>query len=132
MKWFKRNKEKIEREDFSEEPEGKIKIGSTVKDFVDVKITKESIINQMPFILFISVLIIFYIANRYNAEKIVRESVRIKKERNELRSEHISIAAELMKVSKQSIIIQKVDSFHLGLIENTNPPIKLLVKTEEE
>ncbi len=132
MKWFKRNKEKIEREDFSEEPEGKIKIGSTVKDFVDVKITKESIINQMPFILFISVLIIFYIANRYNAEKIVRESVRIKKERNELRSEHISIAAELMKVSKQSIIIQKVDSFNLGLIENTNPPIKLLVKTEEE
>jgi len=132
MKWFKRNKEKIEREDFSEEPDGKIKIGSTVKDFVDVKITKESIINQMPFILFISVLIIFYIANRYNAEKIVRESAKIKKERNELRSEHISIAAQLMKESKQSIIIQKVDSFNLGLIENTNPPIKLLVKTEEE
>jgi hypothetical protein len=127
MKLFNRNKK--EREDFAEEPvESKIKIGSTVKDIVDVKITKEKIIRQMPFILFLSVLVIFYIANRYNAEKIVRQSVTIKRERSELRSEHISIAAELMKESKQSIIINQVDSFGLGLVENTEPPIKLLVE----
>ena len=130
MKLF--NKNKKEREDFVEEPvESKIKIGSSVKEMVDVKITKEKIINQMPFVLFISVLVIFYIANRYNAEKIVRQAVRIKKERSELRSEHISIAAELMKESKQSLIINKVDSFGLGLVENTEPPIKLLVKEED-
>ena len=130
MKLFNRNKK--EREDFVEEPiENKIKIGSSVKEMVDIKITKEKIINQMPFVLFISVLVIFYIANRYNAEKIVRQAVRVKKERSELRSEHISIAAQLMKESKQSIIINKVDSFGLGLVENTEPPIKLLVKDEE-
>ena len=129
MKLFNRNKK--EREDFVEEPiESKLKIGSSVKEMLDIKITKVKIINQMPFVLFISVLVIFYIANRYNAEKIVRQAVRVKKERSELRSEHISIAAELMKESKQSIIINKVDSFGLGLIENTEPPIKLLVKED--
>lgn len=133
MSWFKRNKDKKgkEREDFVEEPELKIKIGSAVKDMVDVKVSVESVVKQMPYVLFMSVLIILYIANRYQAEKIVRESVRVKRERNELRSEHISIAAELMQDSKQSLVTKRVGWFQLGLVENSEPPIKLLVEKED-
>jgi len=133
MGWLKRNKETKgkEREDFIEESELKINIGSAVKDMVDVKVSIEGIVKQMPFVLFLSVLVILYIANRYQAEKIVRESVRVKKERNELRSEHISIAAELMQDSKQSLVTKRVNWFQLGLVENTEPPIKLLVEKED-
>jgi len=131
MKLFKTFKKK-EIEDFEKDAESKINISDTVKGFVDTKkITKETVLKQAGFIFMLFFFGIIYIANRFNAERLVREAVKLKKERSELRSEHIATASELMFMSKQSEIIELVDSFKLGLIESTEPPIKVKVEVEE-
>lgn len=127
MKLFKTFK-KSEVKDFEKDVEPKINIAGTVKGLVDTKkITKESVIRQAGFIFMLFFFGIIYIANRFNAERLVREAVKLRKERSELRSEHIATASELMFMSKQSEIIELVDSFKIGLIESTEPPIKVKV-----
>jgi len=120
---------KKEVKDFEKDSENKINISGTIKDFVDTKrITKDTILKNIGFIFMIFFLAIIYIGNRFNAERLVRDAVNLKKERSELRSEHIATASELMFLSKQSEIMELVDSFKLGLIESTEPPIKIKVE----
>jgi hypothetical protein len=118
--------------DFEKDTEPKNNIAGAVKGLVDPKkITKEMVIKQAGLIFLLFFFAIIYIANRFNAESLVRESTQLKFDRNELRSEHIATASELMFISKQSEIIHLVDSLKVGLIENTEPPIKIKVaKTE--
>ena len=59
------------------------------------------IANNIRFILFIIILSLFYIANKYNAENIVVKSGVIKHEIIELRSEYAFYTNELMRVSTE-------------------------------
>lgn len=130
MKFFKTFKKK-EITDFEKDTESRVKISDSVKGFIDTKkITKDTILKQAGFIFMLFFFGIIYIGNRFNAERLVREAVKLKKERNELRSEHITTASELMFMSKQSEILELVDSFKIGLIESTEPPIKVKVEAE--
>lgn len=130
MKFFKTFKKK-EITDFEKDTESRVKISDSVKGFIDTKkITKDTILKQAGFIFMLFFFGIIYIGNRFNAERLVREAVKLKKERNELRSEHIATASELMFMSKQSEILELVDSFKIGLIESTEPPIKVKVEAE--
>ena len=84
MKLFKTFKKK-EIKDFEKDTESKINISDTVKGFVDTKkITKETVLKQAGFIFMLFFFGIIYIANRFNAERLVRDAVKLKKERNEL------------------------------------------------
>jgi hypothetical protein len=94
-----------------------------VKYFLDGSIlTRDSVVRQLPFILFLTLMAILYIANRFNAEKLVRETVRSQNEVRELRSESISIASELMFISKQTEVAKLVEQNGLDLKEATIPP----------
>ncbi len=90
-------------------------------------ITEKIILNNLWFVLFITFLSAVYIANRFNAEKITRETARLNKEVRELRSESLSTSADLMYLSRQSEVYKLVREKGLNLEELKTPPFKLLV-----
>jgi len=94
-------------------------------------LTKKDVVNGLPYIFFLTLLAIFYIGNRYNAEKIVRKSIEIQKELKELRSEAITSASKLMFISKQSEVVKLIKNNGLELKEAVEPPQKLIVHNNE-
>jgi len=87
-------------------------------------LTKKTAISLLPFLLYLTLLGIIYIANSYEAEKIIIESDRIKKELKELRYEFITTETELTSISKQSEVAKRL--YPLGIKESTTPPRKIL------
>ncbi|MES2781023.1 MAG: FtsL-like putative cell division protein [Bacteroidota bacterium] len=93
-----------------------------VADF-DFNISREGMLNQIPFALFIVLLLLIHIWNAHNVEKVIRRTDTLNREIKELRSEYISILSELMSESKQSTVAAKLDT--LGIKELTTPPFKI-------
>ena len=90
---------------------------------IEIKITKENAPRLLTYVLFISSLMIFYIGNKYYAEKVVLKIDTMNKEIKELRAESITTKAELMNYSKLSEIMKRANE--LGLYELTQPPRKI-------
>jgi hypothetical protein len=88
-------------------------------------LTNESTLKHLPFILFLALIAIFYIANGYYADDKIREVNKVSNELKELRSEYISTKSELMFASKQSEVAKAAEE--LGLKEPVVPPIKIEV-----
>jgi hypothetical protein len=100
-----------------------------VKEFLDGSIlVREAMTRQLPFVLFLTVLAVLYIGNRYHAERMVRKISETEIEVKNLRAEQITIAAELMNISKPSEVAAIVDSKNLGLKPSVEPPKKLIRK----
>jgi len=99
------------------------------KNFIDgTVLTREVVIKQLPFIVFVVFLAIIYIGNRYHAERVVRETVNLQNEVKELRSEAITTSAKLMSRSRQSEVVRMVEENKLGLKELVEPPRKIKIK----
>ncbi len=99
------------------------------KEFLDGSILiRETMTRQLPFILFLTVLAVLYIGNRYHAEKMVRNISEIEIEVKNLRAEQITIASELMNISKPSEVSAIVNEKNLGLKPSFEPPKKLIRK----
>ncbi|PKQ60767.1 hypothetical protein BZG02_18020 [Labilibaculum filiforme] len=110
-------------EELKETPSG------SIKDFIDGSIlTKAEVVYQLPFIIFLVVLGIFYISNRYRSERVYRDMVSLEQELKELRFEAITTASALMYMSKQSEVVKRVENEGLDLMEATEPPIKIYLK----
>lgn len=92
-------------------------------------LTNENNIKHLPFILFLAIIAIFYIANGYYADDKIREFNKISNELKELRSEYISTKSELMFASKQSEIAKS--ALLLGLKEPLVPPVKIEIDSNE-
>ena len=99
------------------------------REFLDGSIlVRETMTRQLPFILFLTVLAVLYIGNRYHAEKMVRNINEIEIEVKNLRAEQITIASELMNISKPSEVSAIVNEKNLGLKPSVEPPKKLIRK----
>jgi hypothetical protein len=97
------------------------------KEFLDGSIlTREGMTRQLPFVLFLTLLAVLYIGNRYHAERMVRKITETELEVKNLRAEQITIAAELMNISKPSEVAAIVDAKSLGLKPSVEPPKKLI------
>lgn len=101
---------------------------SSLKNVLDGSIlTRDSVIEQLPYVLFLTLIAVFYIGNRYHAEKIVRETIQTQAELKELRAESITTASKLMFISKQSEVARLVNEKGLQLKEAVEPPKKLII-----
>ena len=101
----------------------------SIKDFIDGSIlTKSAVVQQLPFVLFLVALGIFYISNRYRSERVYRDMVSLEKELKDLRFEAITTTSDLMYMSKQSEVVKRVKREGLDLIESTEPPIKIYLE----
>lgn len=89
------------------------------------------VVSQLPYLFFLTFLAIIYIGNRYNAEKVVRQTVFLQNKIKELRAESVTISAELMDISKQSEVSRLVNERGLDLIESIEPPKRLIITKED-
>jgi hypothetical protein len=103
-----------------------------LKEFLDgTLLTRENVVRQLPYILFLTILAVIYIGNRYHAEKVIRKTLTLQNELKELRSEEITKASALMYLSKQSEVARMVEEHGLELKESTKPPKKISASRKE-
>jgi cell division protein FtsL len=91
-------------------------------------LSREVVLKQIPFVLFLFALILLYIANQYRGDKVMTEVFKLDKRVKELRTESVSTAFELMEKSKQTQVIKLIESQGLGLEEAVIPPYKIIVE----
>ncbi len=90
-------------------------------------LSREESFRLLPFLLFISLLAVVYIANGYYAEGKMRKQNTLTRELKELHSEYIITKSDLMFISKQSEVARAAAPY--GIKESVVPPKKILVKT---
>jgi hypothetical protein len=119
MSWFKKIKEAIKgSEDFSD-----IK-SSTVRDILNGEIfTKNFFRKQYGLFIMIALLAFMYVGNRYSCEMQMSKEIELKKKIQDLKYESLTISSELMKISRQSSVLNMVKANGLDLVETTAPPV---------
>lgn len=91
-------------------------------------LTREDVVQHLPYFLFLSFLCLAYIANGFLAEGTVRQLNNNGQQLKELRSEYITIKSDLMFKSKQSELARLIREKELGLKESFTPPKKIVVE----
>jgi len=105
-----------------------VKTGAFLKELLSGSMVSEKLILQnLGYISLVTFLAAVYIANRFNAERITRETSKLQREVKDLRAEALSTSADLMFVSRQSQVYNLVREKGLNLEELKTPPYKLLV-----
>lgn len=92
-------------------------------------LSKENMVKHLPYLFFLTFILVCYIGYGYFAEKTVKELNRVAKELKELRAEETTIKSNLSKRSKQSQVAAAVAPF--GLVESLDPPFKIEVEPGE-
>lgn len=96
----------------------------TMKDLLGGGVlSREVVVRQIPFVLFLFALILSYIANQYRGEKVMSEIVSIEKRLKDLRTESVSVAFELMEKSRQTRVLEMITEKGIVLEEAITPPI---------
>jgi Bacteriodetes cell division protein (FtsL-like) len=83
----------------------------------------QSIVKQVPFFLFLTLLAVIYIYNGHYADKAIRNINRTSKEVKELQYEYKTVKSEVMFRSKPSELVKAVEP--LGLKELVQSPVVL-------
>lgn len=121
----KKEKKKAKKSSENNDPKKK---KPSFRDLIDGSIlTRDYVVGQLPFIFFVTILVMFYIANKYHSEKMAREAEIIQKELKELRSEKLSVQSELMSMSKQSKVIELIEEKNMDLKQLVEPPKKIIL-----
>ncbi|MET0637046.1 MAG: FtsL-like putative cell division protein [Chitinophagaceae bacterium] len=89
----------------------------------------QSVVRQVPFFLFLTVLAVIYIYNGHLADKTIRSINRTAREVKELQHEFKTVKSEVMFRSKQSELAKAVEP--LGLKELSQSPVILEAAKEE-
>jgi len=100
------------------------------KLFSEGGVSKEAATEMLPFLLFLSLLCMLYIANSHMAMKNIRNIDKLNKEVKELSWEYKSLKADLMFKSKLTEVAKQVDT--LGIRELTEPPKRIVVSDKNE
>ncbi len=83
--------------------------------------------------LLLFVIFLMLVANisvRYKAAKVLREVDKLEKDVKELRAHSISVAADVIKLTRPSEILDRVKNNNLGLESSKVPPRRLYVDKE--
>lgn len=102
------------------------KIKETVRGLINGSFVASDLVRkQIPFIIVLFILGLIYIANRYHAESIFRETENAKKEIEDLRAEKIEIQSNLMTNSRRDKVLRLLEEKGSILKESPVPPIKI-------
>lgn len=97
---------------------------------IDAITRQEVSSGYIPYILYLAILGVLYIANAHYAEKMVRETTVLEAEVENLRADHTTLKAEYdIYISKQSEIVDKAKE--LGLSESKGNIQKIIVEKSE-
>lgn len=92
-------------------------------------LNKDNVVSSLPYVFFLTLLGILYIANGYYSEKTVRDLYRVGSELKELRSEYITIKSDFNFKSKQSQVAEAI--VELDIKESIIPPSKIVINKKE-
>lgn len=95
-------------------------------------LSKETTLEKLPFVLFLSFLAICYIANGYYADDQVRKVNRLNNEIKELRTQYIVVKDSLVIKSKQTEIAKVLAKQQTGIKESVVPPKKIVIKITDK
>jgi len=100
--------------------------GSSIRDiFNGSLLTRRIILKNIGFIVWLTFLGFVYIGNSYHADNVARTISRLQREVKDLRAESITTAADLMYLSRQSVVQQMVRNSRLEMKESIEPPYKI-------
>ncbi|HOF19617.1 MAG TPA: FtsL-like putative cell division protein [Bacteroidales bacterium] len=105
----------------------KISTGSFLKELISGGIPSRIILENIWYVMLLTLLGAVYIANRFHAERITRDMQGLRTEVRELRAQSLSTSAELMFISRQSEVYRMVRERGLDLEELKTPAFKLIV-----
>ena len=118
-----KNEEAPEFTDIKQPKKAASKRMNPVKDVISGNVlVRGYLVKHVPYIILLVFLAILYITNRYKNEKIAIEEQQLQEELKNLRSESITTAAELMRISRQSEVVNLVRERGMELEESTTPP----------
>jgi hypothetical protein len=121
--------EQENKENLQEQVTNKAKNKSLIRDILDGSIlTRDVFVTHLPYIFFVAFLGIIYIGNRYHAEKVIRETVKLEKEVKDLRTESIELQRILLSTCNQSNVVKLVADRKIGLTQPDVPPKKIRLK----
>ncbi len=92
-------------------------------------LSKENVTGSLPFIFFLGLLAVMYIANSYNSDKLVRQIDHTQKELKEFVSEYGSTKRMLQDSSMRTIVSKKVET--MGLYDSVSTQ-KQIVLTKND
>jgi len=128
MNKFKEKAEEQEEEMVVAKPKPVGKVARSIISVVSGSfLSNAQTLKQLPFILFLSLIAIGYIANGYYAEEKIRQLNKVTSELKELHSEYIITKSDLMFISKQSEVAKASEK--LGIKESVVPPKKIVLTT---
>ncbi len=87
-------------------------------------LSQEKVVGNIPYLFYVALLAMLYIANTYYTEKKFKDIEQTKTELKELRYQYITTKSALMFMGRQSEISRKAQL--LGLKESLLPPYKIL------
>jgi hypothetical protein len=94
-------------------------------------LTQDSVVKHLPYLLFLALLGLVYIANGYMAESSVREINMTQQQIKELRSEQISMKSELNNTIIESELKKIISERNMELTESIDPPKKIVINHAE-
>jgi hypothetical protein len=86
-------------------------------------LSKRTVVDNLPFLVYLTLLILLYIANTYNTERMYKQIEKTKTELKELRYQYITARSSLMFESKLSELNKRTQA--IGLKETLIPPYKI-------
>ncbi|MFZ5430051.1 MAG: FtsL-like putative cell division protein [Bacteroidota bacterium] len=95
-------------------------------------LTDDRVTRQFPFLIFLVVLGLLMITNRYRSEKVIRQIEILQGTIDDLRSQSVTNSARLMHMSKPSDVANRVRNAGLGLEEPIRPPRTIEVRKIKE
>ena len=93
-------------------------------------LTRRIVLKFLPYLLFLTLLAVIYIANIYQTERLQRAIDDTQSELKELRYEYITTKSRLMHRSKQSEVAKRMENS--GLKESTIPPEKIIITRKDD
>ena len=119
------------KEEVPETPKAPKKENKIVRSVASVVsgsfLSKETTINNFPFVFFLSFLAICYIANGYYADDQVRKVNNLTNEIKELRTQYVVVKDSLVMESKQTEVAKTLAKQQTGIKESVVPPKKILI-----
>ncbi len=97
---------------------------STIRDILNGEILSKNFLKkQYGLLIMMAVLAFMYVDNRYSCEKQLAKEIELKKKIQDVKYESLTISAQLMEISRQSNVLNQLNTRGLDLIQTSNPPI---------
>lgn len=117
----------------TEKKENKKKISAAgVKNILaGSALASDTVTKQIPFVIFLAVLGIGLITNRYITEKTIRQMEMVRDSLKEFKSESVIHETELMYINRPSEVSKRVLERKIDLIEPIEPPKRIFIQKTE-